>query len=153
MQPSEPELSATAPSGQPASLQLPSNAMPHSFLPNPTSSALIGAGPAHSIIVPKPSLISPVVSHGPTPSQKDFAIALGVSQARISQLVKIGMPLNSIAAAKEWRVKRQRYNDEVLSESGSPDPGAAFDSKLQHAGVAASHGAAVSRTLPQQTAR
>jgi hypothetical protein len=153
MQPSEPESSATASPGQSASLQLLSNATPHSFLPNPTSSALIGAGATHSIIVPKPSLITPVVSHGSTPSQKDFAIALGVSQARISQLVKIGMPLNSITAAKEWRVKRQRYNDDVLSESGSPDPGSAFDSKLQHAGVPASHGPAVARTLPQQAAR
>jgi hypothetical protein len=96
------------------------------------------------------------MTNGPTPSQKDFAIALGVSQARISQLVKIGMPLNSIAAAKEWRVKRQRSNDESLSEvgeSGSPDPGAAFDSKLQHVGIASSHGSAGPRAPPLQTAR
>jgi hypothetical protein len=97
-----------------------------------------------------------MMTNGPTPSQKDFAIALGVSQARISQLVKIGMPLNSIAAAKEWRVKRQRSNDESLSEvgeSGSPDPGAAFDSKLQHVGTASSHGSTGPRAPPMQTPR
>jgi hypothetical protein len=61
-----------------------------------------------------------------TPSQKDFAIALGVSQARISQLVKIGMPLHSIAAAKDWRMKRQRSNDaEVESAETADSPDAA----------------------------
>ena len=40
------------------------------------------------------STLSP--SNSVTPSQKDFAIALGVSQARISQLVKIGMPLSRL---------------------------------------------------------
>jgi predicted XRE-type DNA-binding protein len=64
---------------------------------------------------------------GGTPSQKDFAIALGVSQARISQLVKIGMPLNSIAAAKEWRLKRSRSND----DSGVSEFGESADSSDQ----------------------
>jgi len=54
---------------------------------------------------------------GTTPSQKDFAIALGVSQARISQLVKIGMPLHSISAAKEWRSKRQRTSDDAADSA------------------------------------
>ena len=40
-------------------------------------------------------------------SRKDFAEALGVSQSRISQLVKIEMPLDSIAAAKEWYANRE----------------------------------------------
>ncbi len=44
------------------------------------------------------------------PTQKDFSIALGISQARVSQLVKGGMPLRSFAAAKEWRMK-QRDSD------------------------------------------
>ena len=63
--------------------------------------------------------------NGGTAPQKDFAIALGVSQARISQLVKIGMPLSSIAAAKDWRVKRQRSNDDAAldaAESAGPQP-------------------------------
>jgi hypothetical protein len=72
--------------------------------------------------------------NGGTPSQKDFAIALGVSQARISQLVKIGMPLSSIAAAKDWRVKRQRSSDDAaldaLESAGSPDSGTAVEAKI-----------------------
>lgn len=47
-------------------------------------------------------------------SQKDFAIALAISQARVSQLVKIGMPLNSIAAAQEWRIKQQGAAKDTL---------------------------------------
>ncbi len=74
-----------------------------------------------------PSLAASSQNSG-TPSQKDFAIALGVSQARISQLVKIGMPLNSIAAAKEWRMKRQRSSDDIMLEGAdaveSPDSAA-----------------------------
>jgi hypothetical protein len=148
MQPTEPESPAPAVA---ASVQLLSNSTPTPL------SVLAASTPLSSIILPKPSLgSSPSTTNSPTPSQKDFAIALGVSQARISQLVKIGMPLNSIAAAKEWRVKRQRSNDESLSEvgeSGSPDPGAAFDSKLQHAGIASSHGSTGPRAPPVQTAR
>jgi hypothetical protein len=80
--------------------------------------------------------------NGGTPSQKDFAIALGVSQARISQLVKIGMPLSSIAAAKDWRVKRQRSNDDAALDAaesaGSPDSSTAVEAKIPNIGAAAS---------------
>ena len=47
-------------------------------------------------------------------TQKDFSIALGVSQARVSQLVKGGMPLQSIAAAKEWRLKQRGAADDSV---------------------------------------
>lgn len=81
---------------------------------------------ASSAALPSPNVPSSVgnLQNSGTPSQKDFAIALGVSQARISQLVKIGMPLNSIAAAKEWRMKRQRSNDadaDAAETADSPD--------------------------------
>jgi hypothetical protein len=56
---------------------------------NTPMSLAFGASPqiSHSTLSPSNSV---------TPSQKDFAIALGVSQARISQLVKIGMPLSRL---------------------------------------------------------
>ena len=98
--------------------------------------ASAAAAPAPSAaLLSNPSMCPHVFPHlaatsqmSGTPSQKDFAIALGVSQARISQLVKIGMPLNSISAAKDWRMKRQRSNDEVMLEGAdaveSPDTAA-----------------------------
>ena len=46
-------------------------------------------------------------------TQKDLAVALGVSAARVSQLIKIGMPLHSISAAKEWRIQQQRAVEET----------------------------------------
>ena len=60
---------------------------------------------------------APAPKDAAIPSQKDFAIALGVSQARISQLVKIGMPLHSITAAKDWRTKRQRSSDDAADSA------------------------------------
>jgi hypothetical protein len=97
-------------------------------------------------------------SNSATPSQKDFAIALGVSQARISQLVKIGMPLSSIAAAKEWRVKRQRSNDDAALDAaesgGSPDPvtGTVSEGRIQSIGAAASNDVAQANTVPSAPA-
>jgi hypothetical protein len=58
-------------------------------------------------------------------SQKDFATALCISQARVSQLVKIGMPLSSISAAQEWRMKQQRATKdacEVVESAATPSP-------------------------------
>ena len=90
-------------------------------------------------------------SNSATPSQKDFAIALGVSQARISQLVKIGMPLSSIAAAKEWRIKRQRSNDDAALDAaesgGSPDPATSSEGRNQSTGAAASNDVAQTNTV------
>ena len=65
-----------------------------------------------------PSLAATSQNSG-TPSQKDFAIALGVTISRISQLVKIGMPLNSIAAAKEWRMNTKHNKSLLKSETKS----------------------------------
>jgi hypothetical protein len=63
------------------------------------------------------------VTDDATPSfdltQKDFAIALGLSPARVSQLVKIGMPLHSISAAKEWRIEQQRAMEEPFTVDDS----------------------------------
>ncbi len=52
-------------------------------------------------------------------TQKDLAIALGVSPARVSQLIKIGMPPHSISAAKEWRIEQHRAIDEPLEATVS----------------------------------
>jgi hypothetical protein len=41
--------------------------------------------------------------------QNDVAAALGVSQSTISNFVKIGMPMTSVAAAKAWHEKRHHY--------------------------------------------
>jgi hypothetical protein len=78
--------------------------------------------------------------------------------AEISKLVRKGMPLNSIAAAKEWHAQHWQlsFDDalKVLSgfgESGSPDPVAAFVFKLQHVGIASSHGSTGLCAPPLQT--
>jgi predicted XRE-type DNA-binding protein len=44
--------------------------------------------------------------------QKDVASALGVSQPVISKLVRIGMPMTSIADAKAWHEKHERSMEE-----------------------------------------
>ena len=41
-------------------------------------------------------------------SHRQLAVALKVSPARISQLIKSGMPHHSISAAKEWRTHNNR---------------------------------------------
>jgi hypothetical protein len=62
-------------------------------------------------------------------SRKDVAAALNLTESRVSQLVKIGMPLHSVAAAKEWRMKRQRSNgaDAEAAEAATCTSGAAGD--------------------------
>ncbi len=55
------------------------------------------------------------------PSRADIAKALDLSMPRISQLAKIGMPLHSIVAAKEWRIQYQRSSDMAMKGADRTD--------------------------------
>ena len=58
--------------------------------------------------------------------QKQLASALKVSSARISQLVKSGMPQHSVRAAKEWRDNsKRRWHPQQPSDHISDDPAVA----------------------------
>ncbi len=76
-------------------------------------------------------------------SQKDFAVALAISQARVSQLVKIGMPLNSIAAAQEWRIKQQGAAKDVLQVAESA--AAALPSVIENNQLSGPHASSLPR--------
>ena len=54
-----------------------------------------------------------VFGGGSIPSIKDIQAALGISEARVYQLKKIGMPLHSIPAAVDWRMKRASTNGKL----------------------------------------
>lgn len=41
------------------------------------------------------------------PSQTELAEALGMSKANVTKLKQQGMPVHSLAAAREWRARRQ----------------------------------------------
>ena len=83
-----------------------------------------------------------------TLSQKDFATALAISQARVSQLVKIGMPLTSIAAAQEWRIKQQTTAKDTLQAVESA-AAAAVPSVKENNEVVGPHAS----SLPQHAAQ
>ena len=60
-------------------------------------------------------------------SQKMLSTALIVTQARISQLAKAGMPLDGITAARNWRNKNKQkrgpknlYHDAAASIDAAP---------------------------------
>ena len=54
--------------------------------------------------------------------QKQLASALKVSSARISQLIKSGMPHHSVHAAKEWRNNsKRRWHPQQPSDHISDD--------------------------------
>lgn len=44
-------------------------------------------------------------------SQIEIAVALGLTKGRVSQLVKEGMPTESVEAARAWREARKQYNE------------------------------------------
>jgi hypothetical protein len=50
------------------------------------------------------------LSTNQNPSLMDFAIAFNVSTQAVSQLLKIGMPSDSISAAAEWRLSLRGYS-------------------------------------------
>ncbi len=55
--------------------------------------------------------------------QRQLASALKVSSARISQLIKSGMPHHSVHAAKEWRNNsKRRWHPQQPSDHVSDDP-------------------------------
>ncbi len=43
--------------------------------------------------------------------QSEIATALGLTRGRVSQLVKMGMPTESVEAARAWRAERQSSNE------------------------------------------
>lgn len=46
-------------------------------------------------------------------SQQEIAVALGLTKGRVSQLVKEGMPTESVEAARAWRDSRKNYNEKM----------------------------------------
>lgn len=46
-------------------------------------------------------------------TQMEIAAALGITKGRVSQLVKEGMPTESIEAARAWRDARKNYNEKM----------------------------------------
>ena len=46
-------------------------------------------------------------------TQQEIATGLGVTKARCSQLVKLGMPVDSLESAKAWRANRKTANERM----------------------------------------